>query len=83
MAATHPINTGFLSLLLACRQGGYASGVTNVTFPVSFPSACLSVTNTSSNTGNSNHDYTGVNNFSKTGFVRNNGIATFWCAIGY
>lgn len=64
-------------------QGGYASGVTNVTFPVSFPSACLSVTNTSSNTGNSNHDYTGVNNFSKTGFVRNNGIATFWCAIGY
>lgn len=64
-------------------QGGYASGVNNVTFPVYFPSACLSVTNTSSNTNSSNHDYTGVNNFSRTGFVRNNGVSTFWCAIGY
>lgn len=64
-------------------QGGYASDGTHVTFPVSFQSACLSVTNTSSNTGSATRDYTGVNSFSKTGFDRNRGVATFWCAIGY
>ena len=43
MAAMRLITTGFLSLLLACRQGGrHTTGSAYFSLPVAFPSAILS-----------------------------------------
>ena len=79
MAATHPINTGFLSLLLACRQGGVGSD--NVTFPVAFSSVLTPLITAKNNSKTQNNLH--INSYSNTGFsCYSNGYAILWVAFG-
>lgn len=82
MAATHPINTGFLSLLLACRQGGSCSKDQWVTFPISFSQLPI-VNTTAVHASAQNSNDTAIADVGTTGFHEysyNNG---YWLAVGH
>lgn len=80
MAATHPINTGFLSLLLACRQGGYKQYQGDVNFPIAFPHACFYATS-AAYSGDWDH-YANMRKL--TGFtIYGDGSDKLWIAFGY
>ena len=74
-------------------QWGFASGsssVFSVTFPISFPNACLSVVCSSKRTTPGEQGFNYVNNITTTGFTitlewshPDSGYKGYWIAIGY
>lgn len=83
MAAMRLITTGFLSLPLACRQGGVSGSP--VTFPVSFPSLVLGALMTlkDENNGDRIHwEHVSLNSLNNSGFSFNGGNR-YYTAIGY
>lgn len=80
MAAMRLITTGFLSLPLACRQGGYTQYQGWVGFPIAFPHACF-YASSAAYSGDWDY-YDNMRNL--TGFtIYGDGSNKLWIAFGY
>lgn len=80
MGAVRLTNIGFLSLPLACRQGGVV--YTNTTFPIAF-SSCLAIEVTAYGTANTQNNLRVTSN-SNTGFsFYVNNYTPRYLAVGY